>query len=117
METDLYTIHARGTDDGNIRIVGDGRHALAVVPPVWALWRGLWLVLLAEMALLGAVLWFAPLAAGTVYFGLILITLLEGASLERAELRLRGWREIAIAEARSEEGAEEAYRTGRAVIP
>ncbi|MEM8760043.1 MAG: hypothetical protein AAGE83_06945 [Pseudomonadota bacterium] len=117
METVLYTIHARDWLDEKLRIVGDGRHPLGVIPPLWALWRGCWIVLLLEIALLALVATTVPLAFGTVYVGLLFLTLLEGSTLERTELRLRGWREIAVTEARSEEGAEEDYRAGRAVSP
>ncbi|MEM9765530.1 MAG: hypothetical protein AAF968_24030 [Pseudomonadota bacterium] len=117
METVLYTIHARDGFDEKLRIVGDGRHPLGVIPPLWALWRGCWIVLVTEIALLALVAVTVPLAFGTVYVGLLFLTILEGSTLERLELRLRGWREVAVTEARTEEGAEEDYRAGRAVTP
>ncbi|MEO1277117.1 MAG: hypothetical protein AAFV96_17685 [Pseudomonadota bacterium] len=117
METNLYTIHTRRGDETRLRIVGDGRHPLAVIPPVWAIWRGLWIVFLIELAALVTMAVVLPTAVGTLYLGLLLLTFLEGATLERAELALRGWEEVGVAEARTEEGAEEEYRMGRAVLP
>ncbi|MEM7527079.1 MAG: hypothetical protein AAF416_05305 [Pseudomonadota bacterium] len=117
METELYTIHSRSDGlSSDVRVVGDGRHPLSVIPPLWAVWRGLWIVLLLQAAVLVLVLFTVPIAFGTAFVGLVVLTLLEGPTFERVELRLRGWREIAVAEARSEEGAEEAYRTGKAVM-
>ncbi|MEM9783246.1 MAG: hypothetical protein AAF899_12315 [Pseudomonadota bacterium] len=115
METTLYTIHQRRTGDA-VRVIGDGRHALAVVPPVWALWRGLWASLIVMIAGLVGLAFVAPAAVGTLYLGFVLLAFLEGATIERAELWLRGWREIAVAEARTPEGAEEAWVTGHAVL-
>jgi hypothetical protein len=114
-ETTLYTIHAREGGGDELRVVGDARHPLGVVPPVWALWRGLWITLGIELVVLLALLFLAQPFFGTVYLGFVLLTVLEGSTLERAELRLRGWREVGVTEARSEEGAEEDYREGRTV--
>ncbi|MEO0820250.1 MAG: hypothetical protein AAF074_07455 [Pseudomonadota bacterium] len=114
METHLYTIHSRAGRE-HLRAVGDGTHPLSVLPPLWAIWRGLWIVFVLEIAVMALTAWYLPLAGGTVWLALIALTYLEGGSIERAELRLRGWRPVALAEARSEEGAEEAYLTGRAV--
>ncbi|MEM6973899.1 MAG: DUF2628 domain-containing protein [Pseudomonadota bacterium] len=115
METTLFTIHQRRGGD-RLRIVGDGRHVLAVIPPIWALWRGLYLTLITMIGGLVAIAMVAPAAIGTLYLGYVLLAYLEGASLERAELKLRGWGEVGLAEARTEEGAEEAWVTGHAVM-
>ena len=114
METHLYTIHRKGV--GGLRVVGDGFSALALLaPPVWLAWRGLWIAAAALVALLVAVgLAVTPAAVLPVMSGVGLVFAFEGASVVRAELRLRGWREAACVEARSEAGAEELYVTGRA---
>ena len=52
---------------------------------------------------------YSPLAVSPVMYGLGLILAFEGAAVRRAEYRLRGWREVNVVEARSEEGAEELY--------
>jgi len=54
---------------------------------------------------------------GLVSMALVGLAWAEGASLARAELALRGWREAGLALAESEAGAEELYLTGRAVQP
>jgi len=110
---DLYTIHAR---DGDLRVVGEAG-ALAAIPPLWALWQGLWLGCLAMILALLAVAALKPLAGGALWLGLIALVWTEGASLARLEWRLRGWREVGVALADSEEGAEELHLTGRAVAP
>jgi hypothetical protein len=116
-ETTLYTIHTRADREDDLRIVADASHPLGVVPPVFAIWRGLWISAGAMVLVLVLLALLAPAFLGTVYLGLVLVTVMEGSALERAELRLRGWEEVALAEARSEEGAEEDYRQGRAVSP
>ena len=109
--TALFTIHTRGRP-GELIAVGDHRHPLGVVPPFWALWRGLWMTALGMVAVMGLALWLHPAAAGPVWVALAAITVFEGSSLERLEWRLRGWREVGLVEARTEEGAEELYLRG-----
>ncbi|MEM6488281.1 MAG: hypothetical protein AAF677_08430 [Pseudomonadota bacterium] len=117
METDLYTVHTRAGREDRLWLIGDQRHPLAIVPPIWAIWRGLWITFLLILAAMAATAVTVPAALGSVYLGFIALCLLEGSTLERAELRLRGWEEVGIVEARTEEGAEEQYRQGRAVLP
>ncbi|MEM6546685.1 MAG: hypothetical protein AAF713_02960 [Pseudomonadota bacterium] len=112
METQLFTVHSRGKPDEFLAI-GDGRRPLGILPPVWAIWRGLWITALAMVALLVATAALHTALTGTVWVGLIAITVFDGATLERLERRLRGWREVALVEARTEEGAEELYLTGQ----
>ena len=57
---------------------------------------------------------YSPLAVSPVLYGLGLILAFEGGPVRRAELRLRGWREVSVVEARSEEGAEELWMAGLA---
>ena len=111
---ELYTIHARGQ---GLRVVGDAAGPLAAIPPLWALWQGLWITLIVMIAVLAGVAALKPAAGGAVWLGLIALVWTEGATLTRIELRLRGWREVGVAQADSEEGAEELYLTGRAVHP
>ena len=110
---ELYTIHVRGP---RLRVVGEAG-PLAVIPPLWALWEGLWLTAIVMISAMLAVAVLKPVAGGALWLGLIVLAFTEGASLARAELALRGWREAGIAEAGSEAGAEELYLTGRAVTP
>jgi hypothetical protein len=112
METHLYTVHRKG--ERGLRVVADRFSWLALLLlPVWLVWERLWLTALALVALLAAVALLAPLAVSPVLYGAGAIAAFEGASLIRAELRLRGWREAAAVEARTEAGAEELYLTGR----
>ena len=113
MEMRIYTIHGRRRGSA-LRVVGEAG-PLAVVPPLWAVWEGLWLTALAMIAALVAVAALHPLGLGIVWIGLAGLAFGDGDSLARAELRLRGWRELGVAQAASEEGAEELYLAGRAV--
>jgi len=109
----LYTIHVRGR---GLRVVGEAG-PLAAIPPLWALWEGLWLTALVMLGAILAVAVLKPLAGGALWLALVGLAWAEGASLARAELALRGWREAGLALAESEAGAEELYLTGRAVQP
>jgi hypothetical protein len=114
METLVYTLHHKERRD--IRAVGDRFSLLAMaLPPVWALVHGLWLTLLAQGALLWLASLWSPLAMSPVFSGIAAILAFEGGAIERIELRLRGWRELGIVEARSPEGAEELYLRGEAL--
>ncbi len=109
METQLFTVHRHRTS-GEIEVVGEPG-ALAVVPPLWALYEGLWLALTAQILAIGAAAVFVPAAGGLVYLALILLTVLDGNSLHRLELRLRGWEMVDTVEAGTPEGAEEIFLT------
>lgn len=111
METNLYTIHRKG--ERGLRVVGDGFDALALLlAPVWVVWHGLWITGAALIVVLVAAAMVSPFAVLVVSSAAGLIFAFEGASVIRAELRLRGWREATCVEARSEAGAEELYLTG-----
>ena len=113
MDANLYTIHRKG--ERGLRVVGDRFDALALLlPPVWIVWHGLWLTGAALVVVLFAAAAFTPFAILPVMSGAALIFATEGASVIRAELRLRRWREAGVVEARSEAGAEELYLTGQA---
>ena len=114
METTIHTVHAHPRGGETLMVVGDATHPLGILPPVWALWRGLWLNASVQLAILVAVAAFLPAASGAVWLGLVALVLLEGPTLERLEWRLRGWREVGWVDAATEEGAEEAYLTGKA---
>lgn len=108
MEARLYTVHRKG--DRGIVFVPDRFDLFAlIVPPLWAIWHGQWLILLGMIALAGLAGWYSPLAISPVTYGIGLILALEGGALRRAELRVRGWREVTTVQAASEEGAEELY--------
>ena len=113
METHVYTVHRKG--ERGLRVVADRFSWLALLLlPVWLIWERLWLTALALAVLLVAVALLAPLAVSPVLYGAGAIAAFEGASLIRAELALRGWREAAAVEARTAAGAEELYLTGQA---
>ena len=113
MEAALHTIHRKG--ERGLRVVGDGFDLLALLaPPVWIVWHGLWLTGAALIVVLVAAAAVTPAAVFPVMSGAGFIFALEGGAVRRAELRLRGWREERVVEARSEAGAEELYLTGQA---
>ena len=113
MEMHLYTVHRKG--ERGLRVVGDRFSFLALLfLPGWLIWERLWITTLALIVLLVAAALVTPLAISPVLYGAGAICAFEGASLIRAELALRGWREVAAVEARTEAGAEELYLTGRA---
>lgn len=116
MESHLHTIHAKAGRE-ELVVVGDRPHPLGILPPIWAIWRGLWIVLALQVVAIVLTAMFAPAAGGTVWLGLVALTLLEGPTVERLEWRVRGWREVGWTDAATEEGAEENYLTGKAVTP
>lgn len=113
METHLYTVHRKG--ERGLRVVGDRFSFLALLfLPGWLIWERLWITAIGTVAVLVVAALITPLAVSPVLYGVGAIAAFEGASLIRAELSLRGWREVAAVEARTEAGAEELYLTGRA---
>ena len=113
METRLWTIHSKEGQEE--RLIGDGFSILALlVPPIWAIWHGAWLILGAILMLAAVAAAINPLAASPVMYGLGLLLALDGAEARRLELKLRGWAEVKTVEARTEAGAEELWLMGRA---
>lgn len=113
METRLYTVHHKGS--GEIRVIADRFDWFAfLLPPLWAVWHGLWITLAVQVLLVALAALWAPSAALVVFYGLAVIAGFEGGAVRRAELRLRRWREAGVVEARSPEGAEELYLRGEA---
>ena len=114
METRLYTVHHKGF--GDIRVVADRFDGFALaLPPLWAVWHGLWITLAVQVLLVALAALWSPLAVAPAFAGLALILSFEGAAVRRAELRLRRWREAGVVEAGSPEGAEELFFRGEAV--
>lgn len=114
MEARLFTIHRKG--DARLTVVGDGFSVFALIlPPVWALWHGAWVTFGAILVLAGLAGAWHPLAASPVMYGIGLILAFDGSEIRRLELRLRGWREDKVVEARSEEGAEELWLAGQSI--
>jgi len=112
METHLYTVHRKG--ERGLRVVGDRFSFLALLfLPGWLIWERLWITALGLIALLVIAALVTPLAVSPVLYGAGAIAAFEGGSVIRAELRLRGWREVAAVEARTDAGAEELYLTGQ----
>lgn len=109
----LYTLHHKGM--GDVLAVADQFDLLGLLlPPVWAVWHGLWITLAGEAVLLGLATLWSPWAALVAGAGIALIVGFEGGAIRRAELALRGWREAGAVEARSPEGAEELFLRGEA---
>lgn len=112
----IYTVHEK--DGYDLRVIPDRLDPLAfILPPVWLIWHRLWLCSLGLIAIVTAISVFAPLAIPAVTYGVGAILALEGGSIKRLELRLRGWREVGVVEARTEEGAEELFLGMRAPEP
>ena len=112
METCLYTVHRKG--ERGMRVVADRFSILALLLlPGWLIWQRLWIASLVLVVLLTAAALITPLAIWPVLSGAAAACAFEGASIIRAELWLRGWRETAVVEARTAEGAEELYLTGQ----
>ncbi len=113
METRLYTVHHKGS--GDIRVIADRFDGFAfLLPPLWAVWHGLWITLAVQVLLVALAALWSPLAMAPAVTGLAVILGFEGGAVRRAELRLRRWREAGVVEARSPEGAEELYLRGEA---
>ncbi len=113
MRTRIYTLHEKR---GEVRVVSDGFDLAAfLLPPVWAVWHGLWLTLIGLLAVLaGGFLW-SPQGPLLVSLGVALVLGFEGGAVRRAELRLRRWRPAGVVEAGSAAGAEELWLKGEAV--
>lgn len=113
METRLWTVHENG--EGDLRFVADRFSWFALLlTPIWAIWNGYWITLAFYFGLIAIAAGINPLAASPVAQGLGLILAFEGAEAARAELSMRGWIEKGSVEARSEEGAEDLFLSGRA---
>ncbi|MFK7942173.1 MAG: DUF2628 domain-containing protein [Paracoccaceae bacterium] len=116
METRLWTVHrkGKGTSADRLDFIGDGFSIFALaLPPIWAIWNGAWLTLVAIFVLAGAAAAYHPLAASPMMYGIGFILALEGSEIRRWERRLFGWREVSVVEARTIEGAEELWLTGQ----
>lgn len=110
MQLGLYTVHSHRKAD-HLETVGEASW-LSFFPPLWALHEGLWITLAGLLALYAAAIALVPLGFGAVYLASAVIVGLDGASVQRLELWLRGWREVATVSAASHEAAEELYVTG-----
>ncbi len=109
----LYTVHHKGS--GDVRVIADRFDWFAfALPPLWAVWHGLWITLAVQALLVALAALWSPLAMAPAFTGLAVILGLEGGAVRRAELRLRRWREVGTVEARSPEGAEELFLRGEA---
>ncbi|MEM0988782.1 MAG: DUF2628 domain-containing protein [Pseudomonadota bacterium] len=114
MELKLWTVHHKGAQD--VHFVADGFSFFALVlPPFWAAWNGLWVVLFWMLALLAIAATVNPLATSPAIYAIGLIAAFEGGALARLEYRARGWRAAGLVEAATIEGAEEEYVSGRSV--
>lgn len=118
-----YTVHQPPLREGKavsgperFVFVRDGFHFWAfVLPPVWLLLRGLWMVLVLYViasAVLGVVLYTASTPAGArVAIGLFtsLLVGLEATTVWRWTLARRGWTQIGFVVAEDDEEAERRF--------
>lgn len=86
-----------------------------VLPLVWPLWRGLWLVAAVVFAILVVVSaavesgWLAPLTGGVIEIAVALVMGFEGNNLRRWTKSGRGWREVGMVSGRRLAEAEQAF--------
>jgi hypothetical protein len=105
---------ARG-DQGLIFIKDGFCWPALVLPVVWPLWRGLWLVAAVVFALLVVVSaavesgWIAPLTGGVVEIAVALVMGFEGNNLRRWTKSGRGWREVGMVSGRRLAEAERTF--------
>jgi hypothetical protein len=118
----VYTVHAPVNRDAGIRatdrfaFVRDGFHVwAALVTPLWLIWHRLWLALIGWIVVLAVIdVVLEQLGAGgtAVFLANVLLALLmgfEAASLRRATLSRRKWRQLDIVVADDEESAERRF--------
>lgn len=105
---------ARGDQD--LIFIKDGFCWPALVLPfIWPVWRGLWLVGLSVIVLLIAVSvvvqagWLAPLTGSAIEVVVALIMGFEGNNLRRWTKSRRGWREVGMVSGRRLVDAERAF--------
>lgn len=114
-----YTVHlppaGRG-DDEAVQFVPDSFSPLAFLFPwAWFPLQRLWLVTLAYFVLMGltvlalTLLGLSPLLRTLITTVLSLLVGLEATNLKRWTLRRRGWREVAVIVAGSQDEAERRY--------
>ncbi len=114
MELKLWTVHRKGARD--LWLVADRFSLFALLlPPIWAIWHGLWVILFGMVSVLLVAALVNPLAASPAMYAIGFIAAFEGGALKRLELKSRGWHEVATVEAATEEGAEELWMSGEGV--
>ena len=112
MEARLWTVHRKGKRD--VEVIDDPTSLFALIlPPAWAIWHRCWVTLAAMIVLPVLAGLYSKFAISPVMYGIGLILLVEGGAVRRWEMRLSGWREVGVVEARSPEGAEEQWITGQ----
>jgi hypothetical protein len=114
----FYSVHqgpeARGDQD--LIFIKDGFCWPALVLPfIWPVWRGLWLVALSVLVLLVAVSvavqagWLAPLTGTAIEIVVAFIVAFEGNNLRRWTKSRRGWREVGMVSGRRLADAEREF--------
>ena len=105
---------ARGDQD--LIFIKDGFCWPALVLPfIWPVWRGLWLVALSVLVLLVAVSvavqagWLAPLTGTAIEIVVAFIVAFEGNNLRRWTKSRRGWREVGMVSGRRLADAEREF--------
>jgi len=122
-----YTVHLPPpgrTGDDAVQFVPDSFAPLAFLFPwAWFPLQRMWLVTLAYLALLGLTLLalsfagLSPLLRTMITTALSLLIGLEATNLKRWTLRRRGWREVAVVVAGSQDEAERRYFAERGTVP
>lgn len=122
-----YTVHlppaGRG-DDEAVQFVPDSFAPLAFLFPwAWFPLQRMWWVTLGYLVLMGltvlalSLAGLSPLLRTTITTALSLLIGLEATNLKRWTLRRRGWREVAVIVARSQDEAERRYFAERGAAP
>ena len=122
-----YTVHlppvGRGEDEA-VQFVPDSFSPLAFLFPwAWFPLHRLWLVTFAYLVLMGltilalTLLGLSPLLRTMITTALSLLIGLEATNLKRWTLGRRGWREVAVVVAASQDEAERRYLAERGATP
>ncbi|MDA0368175.1 MAG: DUF2628 domain-containing protein [Proteobacteria bacterium] len=111
----VYQSPTAGGDDDLIFIKDGFCWPALVLPLIWPLWRGLWLVALVVVGILVAVSTvveaglLAPLTGTVIEVAVALILGFEGNNLRRWVKSRRGWREVATVSGRRLDDAERSF--------
>jgi hypothetical protein len=103
-------------DPERVLFVRDGFSFWAfLLAPLWMLWHGMWLVLVAYLVLAGGLLagllvvGASPAAVIVASLLISLLVGLEAGTLRRVTLRRRGWKEVGLVSGNDREVAERRY--------
>ena len=114
MELSVYTVHHKAGRE--LEVISDGFDIFALIAPlIWAIWHGLWVMMIALAGTMALAWLYSPLAPMLVMYAVGFLFAFESGAIRRLELRIKGWREHGVVQAASPEGAEEQFLNGHAV--